>query len=55
MRRYILIALALFALSFFVKYTLYYRLLSAACLSFGALAWWLNSIASASDPSNRPV
>ena len=55
MRRYILIALALFALSFFVKYTLYYRLLSAACLSFGALAWWLNSIASTSDPSNRPV
>ncbi len=49
MRRYVLVALALFALSFFVEYTLYYRLLSAACLSFGALAWWLNALAPAGD------
>lgn len=50
MRRYILVALALFALSFFVKYTLYYRLLSAACLSFGALAWWINTLAPTGEP-----
>lgn len=55
MRRYILVALALFALSFFVKYTLYYRLLSAACLSFGALAWWLNNLAPAGDPGSSTV
>lgn len=55
MRRYILVALALFALSFFVKYTLYYRLLSAACLSFGALAWWLNTLApTANRAAARP-
>lgn len=52
MRRYILVALALFALSFFVKYTLYYRLLSAACLSFGALAWWLNALAPTGEPGS---
>lgn len=52
LRRYVLVAVALFALSFFVKYTLYYRLLSAACLSFGALAWWLNAMTAASDPSS---
>lgn len=54
-RRYVLVALALFALSFCVKYTLYYRLLSAACLSFGALAWWLNTLAPAGDPSGTTV
>jgi hypothetical protein len=43
-RRYILVAAALFIASFFVKHTLYYRLLSAACVSFGAIAWWTNSL-----------
>ncbi len=43
-RRYILVAAALFIASFFVKYTLYYRLLSAACVSFGAVAWWTNNL-----------
>ncbi|MBQ6692260.1 MAG: hypothetical protein IJN00_02895, partial [Clostridia bacterium] len=42
MRRYVLVAAALFALSFFVKYTAYYRMLAALSLSFGALAFWLN-------------
>ncbi len=42
MRRYVLVALALFALSFFNKYTVYYRMLAALSLSFGALAFWLN-------------
>lgn len=50
MRRYILIALALFALSFFVKYALYYRMLAAFSLSFGALAFWLNTVPSAREP-----
>ncbi|MEG1547589.1 MAG: hypothetical protein RR527_02495 [Clostridia bacterium] len=44
-RRYILVALALFLASFFVKYTLYYRLLAAACISFGAIAWWIGAFA----------
>ncbi|HMM30550.1 MAG TPA: hypothetical protein PKB13_02110 [Clostridia bacterium] len=43
-KRYILVAAALFVASFFVKHTLYYRLLSAACVSFGAIAWWLNTL-----------
>jgi hypothetical protein len=43
-RRYILVAAALFIASFFVKHTLYYRLLSAACVSFGAVAWWTNNL-----------
>ncbi len=42
-RRYVFVACALFALSFFVEQSMYYRLLSAACLSFGAIAWWLNN------------
>lgn len=42
MRRYIFVSIGLFALSFFVEQALYFRLLSAACLSFGAIAWWLN-------------
>ncbi|HWQ57977.1 MAG TPA: hypothetical protein VN540_03080 [Clostridia bacterium] len=45
MRRYIFVAIGLFALSFFVEQALYFRLLSAACLSFGAIAWWLNNAA----------
>lgn len=45
-RRYILVAAALFIASFFVKHTLYYRLLSAACVSFGAIAWWTNNLQS---------
>lgn len=44
-RRYVFVSLGLFALSFFVEQALYFRLLSAACLSFGAIAWWLNSYA----------
>ena len=43
-RRYILVAAALFVASFFVKHSLYFRLLSAACVSFGAVAWWTNSL-----------
>lgn len=50
MRRYILIAVALFALSFFVKYALYYRMLAAFSLSFGALAFWLNTASPAREP-----
>lgn len=42
LRRYGIVAIALFALSFFVPYTLYYRVLAGACLSLGALTWWLN-------------
>jgi hypothetical protein len=45
MRRYIFVSVGLFALSFFVEQALYFRLLSAACLSFGAIAWWLNNAA----------
>ena len=37
--RYLLCALGLFAASFFVRYPLYYRLMSAACISFGAMAY----------------
>ncbi|MBE5785612.1 MAG: hypothetical protein E7330_07435 [Clostridiales bacterium] len=50
MRRYILVAAALFALSFFVKYTMYYRMLAALSLSFGALAFWLNLFSPAQEP-----
>ncbi len=45
MRRYIFVSIGLFALSFFVEQALYFRLLSAASLSFGAIAWWLNNAA----------
>ncbi len=51
-RRYILVAAALFIASFFVKYTLYYRLLSAACVSFGAVAWWTNNL---SEPKKKQL
>lgn len=37
--RYLLCALGLFAASFFVRYPLYYRLMAAACISFGAMAY----------------
>ncbi len=37
--RYLLCALGLFAASFFVRYPLYYRLMAAACVSFGAMAY----------------
>ncbi|NCB30588.1 MAG: hypothetical protein EOM66_04190 [Clostridia bacterium] len=39
--RYLLCALGLFAASFFVRYPLYYRLMAAACVSFGAMAYAL--------------
>lgn len=45
MRRYLFVSAGLFALSFFVEQATYFRLLSAACLSLGAIAWWLNSAA----------
>ena len=48
-RRYILVGAGLFALSFFVEYSLYYRLLAGACVSFGALAWWVSGAAPASQ------
>lgn len=41
-RRYIAVAMGLLAASFFVEQALYYRLASAACISLGAIAWWLN-------------
>ncbi len=40
-KRYLAVALALFAASFFVRYTLYYRLMAAVCVSLASLAWWL--------------
>lgn len=51
LRRYIVVSLCLFALSFFVEYTNYFRLLSALCLSFGAITWWLNN--AAPEPAAR--
>ncbi len=44
-RRYVLVAAGLFAMSFFVKYTLYYRLLAAVCVSFSLIAWLYGSFA----------
>jgi len=41
-RRYMVAAMGLLAASFFVEQALYYRLASAACISLGAIAWWLN-------------
>lgn len=52
-RRYILVALGLLAASFFVKHALYYRMLSAACVSFGAAAWWLDHISMTGSSSER--
>ncbi len=52
LRRYGLVAIGLFALSFFVPYTLYYRMLAGACLSLGALTWWLNQAEGAGGGAN---
>ena len=46
-KRYLAVALVLFAASFFVRYTLYYRLMAAACFSFASLAWWMEQSAHA--------
>jgi len=51
--RYILVAVGLFIMSFFVNYALYYRLLSAACLSFGAFAWWLSNASPNSNANEK--
>ncbi len=48
--RYLLCALGLFAASFFVRYPLYYRLMAAACVSFGALAY---AVGQADNPAPR--
>ena len=47
--RYLLVAAALFALSFFVSYTLYYRMLAGACVSLAALSFY-----AAHSPSAAP-
>lgn len=41
-RRYILCAACLTAMSFFVEYSLYFRLMAAACIMMAATAWWVN-------------
>ncbi len=41
-RRYILCAACLTAMSFFVEYSLYFRLMAAACIMMAAAAWWVN-------------
>ena len=41
LRGYIIAAACLTGLSFFVDNALYYRLMAAACLCFGATSWWL--------------
>ena len=43
------VAAALFALSFFVSYTLYYRMLAGACVSLAALSFY-----AAHSPSAAP-
>ena len=47
--RYILVAAALFTLSFFVKYTLYYRMLAGACISLAALSFYIGHAPSAAS------
>ena len=47
--RYILVAAALFTLSFFVKYTLYYRVLAGACISLAALSFYIGHAPSAAS------
>lgn len=47
--RYVTVAAILAGLSFFVEYALYYRLMAAACICFGATSWWLNRAAGASS------
>jgi len=41
-RRYLLCAACLTAMSFFVEFSLYFRLMAAACIMMAATAWWLN-------------
>ncbi len=41
-RRYLLCAACLTAMSFFVEYSLYFRLMAAACVIMGTAAWWAN-------------
>ena len=42
---YLLAAAGLFAASFFVKYPLYYRLVAAACVSFGTISFFISGSA----------
>lgn len=44
-KRYLAVALVLFAASFFVQYTLYYRLMAVMCMSFASLCWWIDKSA----------
>lgn len=44
-RRYLLCAACLTAMSFFVEYSLYFRLMAAACIMMGAAAWWASKAA----------
>ena len=41
-RRYLLCAACLTAMSFFVDFSLYFRLMAAACIMMAAAAWWAN-------------
>lgn len=43
-RRYMLCAACLTAMSFFVGYSLYFRLMAAACVMMAAAAWWANRV-----------
>ncbi|MDR0840512.1 MAG: hypothetical protein LBN26_03900 [Christensenellaceae bacterium] len=49
-QRYLLCAAGLFAASFFVRYALYYRLMAAACASFGAMAYMLSKPGGSAAP-----
>ena len=42
-KSYMIAAACLTGLSFFVDNALYYRLMAAACLCFGAASWWLGT------------
>ena len=42
---YLLAAAGLFAASFFVKYPLYYRMVAAACVSFGTISFFISGSA----------
>ena len=41
-RRYLLCAACLTAMSFFVNFSLYFRLMAAACILMAATSWWVN-------------
>ena len=41
-RRYLLCAACLTAMSFFVEFSLYFRLMAAACIIMAAATWWVN-------------